>query len=160
MWWLGNKDWSDYSDVDNEEEDNGSKMFILQDYIFDITGNEFAQDLQFQVTPNMATFQARYIITHPATGDLSCDAGKKYLAELKKRRREELENLNYLTGKDYNDWDVVKTNDSFLPKDVAYNTVALSLEKPGVGNQNIVFAAISLLGLGSLLKFGRRKKHS
>ncbi|HYO22950.1 MAG TPA: DUF2330 domain-containing protein, partial [Flavisolibacter sp.] len=39
----------------------------------------FPQDLMFQVTPNTDNYQARYIVTHPAQGDFSCDAGKQYL---------------------------------------------------------------------------------
>jgi hypothetical protein len=37
---------------------------------------QFPQDLMFQVTPNKENYQARYIITHPASGDFSCDAEK------------------------------------------------------------------------------------
>ena len=50
----------------------------------------FPQDLMFQVTPNTENYQARYIITHPATGDFNCDAGKKYLQDLRQRRKKEL----------------------------------------------------------------------
>ena len=42
-------------------------------------------------------FQARYIITHPATGDLSCDEGKRYTQKLKLRRLQELVNLGTLS---------------------------------------------------------------
>ena len=58
----------------------------------------------FQVTPNTETFQARYVITHPATGDFNCDAGRKYLVDLKKRRRNELKELTALTGKNISNW--------------------------------------------------------
>jgi hypothetical protein len=56
------------------------------------------QDLQFHVTPNKENFQARYILTNPATGDLSCDAGQKYCANLVKNRADELEELHDLTS--------------------------------------------------------------
>ncbi|MBD3636625.1 MAG: DUF2330 domain-containing protein [Crocinitomicaceae bacterium] len=56
------------------------------------------QDLQFHVTPNKEHFQARYILTNPATGDLSCDEGQKYCARKVKQRADELENLHELTS--------------------------------------------------------------
>ncbi len=56
------------------------------------------QDLLFHVTPNKEHFQARYILTNPATGDLSCDAGQKYIANLVKNRADELDELNVLTS--------------------------------------------------------------
>lgn len=58
----------------------------------------FPQDLQFQETPNRENFQARYILTHPAEGDLSCDAGQDYLVNLVKKRQREVQNLSALTG--------------------------------------------------------------
>jgi hypothetical protein len=56
------------------------------------------QDLTFHVTPNKEHFQARYILTNPATGDLSCDGGQKYCAQLVKNRANELETLKDLTS--------------------------------------------------------------
>lgn len=76
---------------------------------------EFPEDLVFQVTPNMEHFQARYILTHPATGTLDCSEGKKYLEQLQFRRQRELQELASLTG-----WDVsrysryVKTGSSWI----------------------------------------------
>ena len=57
----------------------------------------FPQDLVFINTPNSENFQGRYIVRHPATGDLSCEAGKKYLAELRMRKKKELDELVALT---------------------------------------------------------------
>jgi hypothetical protein len=67
----------------------------------------------FQVTPNTETFQARYVITHPATGDFNCAAGKKYLQDLKARRKKELMELTALTGTNINNWqdDAAAKND-------------------------------------------------
>ncbi len=56
------------------------------------------QDLTFHETPNKQNFQARYILTNPAGGDLSCDDGQRYLAGLIKKRATELDNLNDLTS--------------------------------------------------------------
>jgi len=58
----------------------------------------FPQDLQFQETPNTENFQGRYILTHPAQGDLSCIEGQRYLYELTRRRQTEVQNIAALTG--------------------------------------------------------------
>lgn len=62
------------------------------------TEDKFPQDLQFQVTPNREHYQARYILTHPAQGDLSCDEAEAYIKSVKERRTVELQELAYLTG--------------------------------------------------------------
>ncbi|MGG9964281.1 DUF2330 domain-containing protein [Ferruginibacter sp. SUN106] len=125
VWWLGGKDWADYSDVDNDEPDNGSKNVHFTRLHFRYNRKSFAQDLMFQVTPNTETFQVRYIITHPATGDLSCDAGKKYLQELKQRRKKELQTLTALTGTNLNNWqdDATAKNDEATATEVQYATL-------------------------------------
>lgn len=58
----------------------------------------FPQDLNFQETPNRENFQGRYILTHPAQGDLSCKAGQQYIVDLIRRRQREVQNLAALTG--------------------------------------------------------------
>lgn len=68
--------------------------------------DQFPQDLVFQVTPNTEHFQARYVLTHPAKGELTCSEGQDYLEQLYYRRHRELEELNALTG-----WNVEKHRD-------------------------------------------------
>lgn len=63
--------------------------------------DKFPADLQFQVTPNTEHYQARYVLTHPAQGDLSCSEGQNYLENLYYRRGREMDELATLTG-----WDV------------------------------------------------------
>jgi hypothetical protein len=58
----------------------------------------FPQDLLFQETPNRENFQGRYIITHPAVGDLSCREGQEYIYQLIKKRHREVQNIASLTG--------------------------------------------------------------
>ena len=59
---------------------------------------EFPQDLFFQVTPNTEHFQGRYVVTNPASGDMSCSAGQDYLRDLEHRRKREVDELAALTG--------------------------------------------------------------
>ncbi len=68
------------------------------------TLDKFPEDLFFQETPNKEMYQARYIITHPATGDLTCEEGKRYTQKLKLRRRQELVNLGTLSQWDTNEY--------------------------------------------------------
>lgn len=60
--------------------------------------SKFPSDLQFQVTPNTENFQCRYILTHPASGDLSCDEGQAYLNDLYNRRKREIDEIYALAG--------------------------------------------------------------
>jgi hypothetical protein len=60
----------------------------------------FPQDLLFQETANKERFQGRYIITHPANGDFSCEKGQTYIQDLGKRRWNELYTYQWLTGRD------------------------------------------------------------
>ncbi len=158
VWWLNGKDWSDYSDVDEEEEiDNGSRNVHFTRLHFRYNRKSFAQDLMFQVTPNTENFQARYIITHPATGDLSCDAGKKYLQDLKQRRKKELMQLTALTGTDINNWqdDASAINDEEDNASAQYASLLPQVKNdadhekrlpPGM----IVLSAVLLGGVGLL----------
>lgn len=157
VWWLAGKDWTDYSDVDNDEPDNGSRNVHFTRLHFRYNRKSFAQDLMFQVTPNTETFQARYVITHPATGNFTCEAGKKYLQELKKRRKLELSELMALTGTNISNWqeDASAGNDEETVADVQYSSLL-----PIVDNENnnsgrtglLVFSAL-LLGSAGFLKW-------
>ncbi|MCI5054574.1 MAG: DUF2330 domain-containing protein [Flavobacteriales bacterium] len=59
---------------------------------------DYAQDLQFQATPNKEPFQGRYVMQHPVAMDLDCDKAQDYYSQVIDRREEELENLAKLTG--------------------------------------------------------------
>jgi len=116
----------------------------------------FPQDLSFQETPNTSNFQARYIITHPATGDLSCSAGQKYLEELKGRRKDELKMLTFLTGKSYNDWDLVARtqNEQSIPASDSYAAAARELHSYPLRGERLLIAGFGLFGLLSSLGLG------
>jgi len=153
VWWL-NRDWADYSDVDNGEEDYSSTVYFTRLHV-QYNRAKFPQDLMFQVTPNTENYQARYIVTHPATGNFDCEAGKKYLKELKQRRADEIEMLAYLTGKGYSDWDVVVNDEEekFIPSEAAYATVSKDIGKKPNRNNMLLFATIGVMGMISLIGF-------
>lgn len=112
----------------------------------------------FQLTPNTENYQARYIVTHPATGNFDCEAGKKYLKELKQRRTDEIEMLAYLTGKGYSDWDVVENDETekLIPAEATYATVSKAIDKRPNRNNVLLFAGIGVIGMVSLIGFGQR----
>ncbi len=60
----------------------------------------FPEDLVFQTTGDRQSFQGRYVLQHPFTGSLDCDAGRTYRQSLDARRREEARTLASLTGWD------------------------------------------------------------
>ncbi len=158
VWWV-NRDWNDYTDVDQQEEDYSDNVYFTRLHIR-YNRKSFPQDLQFQTTPNTENYQARYIVTHPATGDFSCEAGKKYLKQLKERRTDELEMLTYLTGKNYSDWDVVGENveEKFIPTEASYNSVASIVAKTPGKENGILYTTLGVLGLISFVGLRQRNK--
>jgi len=157
VWWI-NRNWSNYDDVYNED-DYSDNVYFTRLHIRYNRGS-FPQDLTFQVTPNTDNYQARYIITHPATGDFNCDAGKKYLKELKQRRADELEMLTYLTGKGYNDWDVVseQPEEKYVPAEASYAAIAPSINNKSKKDKGILYATLGVAGLISLVGISRRRQ--
>jgi hypothetical protein len=117
--------------------------------------DRFPQDLRFQVTPNRENFQARYILNHPAEGDLSCEEGRAYLDNLRDRRALEIQELGALAGwsnPNYEDY-INEYSDRYhkyrpnrndiMPVGGATNN---DPESPG----QMLFFALSLLGIGVL----------
>jgi len=156
VWWI-NRDWNDYND-DQYDDDYCSCVYFTRLHIR-YNRRAFPQDLMFQLTPNTQNFQARYVITHPASGDFTCDAGKKYLADLRQRRQDELKMLTYLTGKGYDDWDVVSNNkeEKNIPADVSYKSIASTITFEKKDNRPL-FATLGVIGLIALFGFRQRRK--
>src|SRR5262249_37886082 len=86
------------------------------------------------------------------------EAGKKYLEELKGRRKDELRMLTYLTGKGYDDWDVVvrAEEEKYIPAADSY--AVLAKQKQPVGNGHSLLAGIGLLGLLSVIVLSTRTR--
>jgi hypothetical protein len=60
--------------------------------------DRFPEDLVFQETGNQEFFQGRYVVRHPFSGEITCDAGKEYKKSLKQRQETEAQTLAKLTG--------------------------------------------------------------
>jgi hypothetical protein len=60
--------------------------------------NGFYEDLKFAVTEDRENFQGRYILNHPFEGEITCEAGETYVAETRKRIKDEAALLRQLTG--------------------------------------------------------------
>lgn len=62
------------------------------------TRDKFPEDLIFQETSNRQQFQGRYILRHPFTGEMKCEAGQEYQQSLAQRFEKEAQTLTKLTG--------------------------------------------------------------
>lgn len=62
------------------------------------TRDKFPEDLIFQETSNRQQFQGRYILRHPYTGEMQCDAARNYKRSLNQRLERESQTLAKLTG--------------------------------------------------------------
>jgi hypothetical protein len=109
VWWLS--------------DGQGSDDVFFTRLHFRYNRESFPQDLQFQPTPNTASFQARYVITHPATGTFDCAAGKAYRNTLRQRRQRELRNLKMLSGEGYQAWTAWDRPEPGVDADCAYASV-------------------------------------
>ena len=157
VWWI-NKNWNDYSDInDDEDYDYSDNVYFTRLHVR-YNRKSFPQDLMFQATPNKENFQARYVITHPAQGDFSCDAGKAYLKELRKRRQTEMQNLTSLTGKSYEDWDVVLNDEKNIPVEDSYKVAANDARK-NEGRKNPFWAlTLGVVGLAAAVSLSQKRK--
>jgi Na+-transporting NADH:ubiquinone oxidoreductase subunit NqrB len=157
VWWI-NKNWNDYSDInDDEDYDYSDNVYFTRLHVR-YNRKSFPQDLMFQATPNKENFQARYVITHPAQGDFSCDAGKAYLKELRKRRQTEMQNLTNLTGKSYEDWDVVLNDETNIPVEDSYKVAAVEGKKNGERNNPFWVITLGMFGLAAAAGFNQKRK--
>jgi hypothetical protein len=106
-WDMGNCDPCSAEPLSQEElkkagvfwtEDGGrSNVFITRLHVR-YTRDKFPEDLMFQETSNQEAFQGRYVLRHPFTGNVSCQAGQQYKRSLRSRFEKEAQNLAKLTG--------------------------------------------------------------
>ena len=165
VWWIngqqdGQQDWDDYSDVDDPSGANAKVFFTRMHFRYN--RKSFPQDLVFQTTPNKENFQCRYVLTHPATGSFSCPEGERYLTQLRARRKNELMQLQALTGTNRENWmrdmtgfvdEVEKAEDTYLAVANEMPRGRSSEDKTGTTSA-LLFAGITL---GSALLMARRK---
>ena len=74
-----------------------SNVFITRLHVR-YTRDKFPEDLIFQQTNNRSLFQGRYILRHPYTGEMACEAGRQYRRSLRQRFEQEAQTLARLTG--------------------------------------------------------------
>lgn len=86
------------------------------------TRDKFPEDLMFQETSNRESFQGRYVLRHPFTGELNCRAGREYQRSLPTRFEQEAQTLAKLTG--WNIQDIrKKTNVTQTPSTPWWRTI-------------------------------------
>lgn len=74
-----------------------SNVFITRLHVR-YTRDKFPEDPMFQETANRESFQGRYILQHPFTGTLKCQAGREYQRSLPQRFEQEAQTLAKLTN--------------------------------------------------------------
>lgn len=154
VWWMNSSGSSNVS----PDQYNIANVFFTRLHVR-YNRNSFPQDLMFQVTPNKENFQTRYIITHAAKGDFDCDAGRKYLSELKKRRQSEMQMLTMLTGKNYRDWDVVENlEEKNIPSEASYKAAAIVATNAPLMSRELWFISLAVFGLISLVGLGKDRR--
>lgn len=130
----------------------GSPIFFTRLHVR-YSREEFPQDLFFQVTPNQQNFQGRYIITNPASGDLSCDAGQRYLKDLEMRRKREVDELAALTGwKEPRYAGYIYEFSDRIQREERRNVAVPLIPGPGGGNGGwffLITGLLSVLAIGS-----------
>ncbi|MBE9004807.1 DUF2330 domain-containing protein [Fortiea sp. LEGE XX443] len=98
VFWLNNNSNNDASVPPNfRRRFPSSSVFITRLHIR-YTRDKFPEDPMFQATSNRESFQGRYILQHPFTGELTCQAGKEYKRSLSKRFEQEAQTLAKLTN--------------------------------------------------------------
>ncbi|MBD2253302.1 DUF2330 domain-containing protein [Nostoc parmelioides] len=74
-----------------------SNVFISRLHVR-YTRDKFPEDLMFQETSNRESFQGRYVLQHPFTGEATCPAGREYKRSLSRRFEQEAQTLARLTN--------------------------------------------------------------
>lgn len=77
----------------------GQNVFVTRLHVrYD--ARHFPEDLVFQATGDRQNFQGRYVMRHPFTGSLDCEAGRRYRETVRERQAREASTLASLTGWD------------------------------------------------------------
>ena len=89
--------WLDSTPPSNPRFFGNSNVFITRLHVR-YSRDKFPEDLKFQQTSDRDLFQGRYVIRHPFTGDITCNAGKEYQQSVRDRQEREAKTLAKLTG--------------------------------------------------------------
>ena len=97
VFWLGNNSSDRPVSPSFRSRFPSSSVFITRLHVR-YTRNKFPEDLMFQATSQRDSFQGRYILQHPFTGNLQCSAGRQYKSSLNQRFEKEAQTLARLTN--------------------------------------------------------------
>lgn len=158
VFWVGSQ-FSNWGGSDYEGDVFMTRLHVTYDR------EHYPQDLQFQITPNKANFQGRYVMNHPVQGALNCEEASKYYLEVLDRRENEIDNLAYLTGWDMEEYGYytksyeTKYNRSKkFNSDKGYMLPFIHSTGGGNGNGPLGIGLLSFAALGLLAIVAYRKK--
>jgi hypothetical protein len=89
--------WGDSNSSSNRRRISQGNVFITRLHVR-YTRDKFPEDLMFHETGSQENFQGRYVMNHPFTGSITCNAGRRYQETLRPRMEKEASNLANLTG--------------------------------------------------------------
>jgi hypothetical protein len=97
VFWLNTPSSSTSNNTFRRPAPVSNRVFITRLHVR-YTRAKFPEDLMFQETNNQNQFQGRYVLRHPVTGNLNCEAGRAYQRSLVQRAQIQTQTLAKLTG--------------------------------------------------------------
>lgn len=141
--------------VDWLNDVRGAQVFLTRLHVR-YNRQHYPSDLVFQITPNREHFQGRYILTHPATGDLSCVEGRKYLQDLVYKRQRETAELASLTGWDTSPFEYYTQQYERMLRNYERDTKKNGAEFPPDNRSNqlywLLIGAFMMAGIGLIFR--------
>ena len=98
VFWVGHETGASGSKIMPQQPQN---VFVTRLHV-SYDSKHFPEDLVFQETGDRQNYQGRYVIRHPYTGPVNCDASD-YRQTTRERQEREAQNLANLTGWDIDD---------------------------------------------------------
>jgi hypothetical protein len=80
------------------------------------------------------------------------------LKELKKRRQTEMQNLMNLTGRSYEDWDVVMNEEKNIPVEDSYKVAANNAMKNSERKSPFWIFTLGVVGLAAAVGINQKRK--
>jgi hypothetical protein len=93
VFWLG----------DTNQTGRGAPQVFVTRLHVRYDDKNFPEDLVLQETGDQSSFQGRYVMRHPWTGEATCDGAIEYRESLRKRQEQEARTLASLTGWNVNE---------------------------------------------------------
>ncbi|MCB9975634.1 MAG: DUF2330 domain-containing protein [Rhodospirillales bacterium] len=100
-WWINQPVTSNWQNKGIVMPQQAPNVYVTRIHVrYD--AEHFPEDLVLKETGDRENFQGRYVLQHPFSGPVNCQAGQEYLRSLPARYEQEAKTLAMLTGWDVN----------------------------------------------------------